>query len=254
MTTAARPDAPTGEDMVDRARAMRAWLVERQAETEQLTYYPPATHDAFRDAGFYRMLVPRRYGGYECGLPTFWRVVIEVARGCPSSAWCLCLASGHALQVASLFDAEVQDELFGDGDFLAAAVAAPAGTARRTDDGWVLNSTHPYSSGAPYSTHYVGQTFGPAGADGAPTMLLFVAPRSAWTMLDDWGATLGLKGSGSRSVRFDDAHLPAGYVARERLAARHRPDQRHARVRASRQPDVPRSLDELLPGRARRRS
>jgi 3-hydroxy-9,10-secoandrosta-1,3,5(10)-triene-9,17-dione monooxygenase len=191
---------------------MRAWLVERQAETEQLTYYPPATHDAFRDAGFYRMLVPRRYGGYECGLPTFWRVVIEVARGCPSSAWCLCLASGHALQVASLFDAEVQDELFGDGDFLAAAVAAPAGTARRTDDGWVLNSTHPYSSGAPYSTHYVGQTFGPAGADGAPTMLLFVAPRSAWTMLDDWGATLGLKGSGSHSVRFDDAHLPARYV------------------------------------------
>jgi 3-hydroxy-9,10-secoandrosta-1,3,5(10)-triene-9,17-dione monooxygenase len=33
--------------------------------------------------------------------------------------------------------------------------------------------------------------------------MLFVAPRSSWTMLDDWGDSLGLKGSASHSVRFD---------------------------------------------------
>ena len=212
VNSVAERDAPTTEEMIGRARAMRPRLLDRQAETEQLSSYPPATHEEFLEAGFYRMLVPRRFGGYEVGLPTFWRVVMEVARGCPSSAWCLCLASGHALQVASMFGAEVQEELFGDGHFLAAAVAAPAGSAQRTDDGWLLSSTHPYSSGAPYSTHYLGQTFGPPGADGAPTMLLFVAPRSAWTMLDDWGSTLGLKGSGSNSVRFENAHLPARFV------------------------------------------
>jgi 3-hydroxy-9,10-secoandrosta-1,3,5(10)-triene-9,17-dione monooxygenase len=212
LTRDSTREAPTAAELVARARAMRPLLLERQAETEQLTHYPPATHEEFLGAGFYRMLVPRRYGGYEQDLPTFWRVVMEVARGCPSSAWSLCLASGHALQVASIFGGDVQEEVFGDGDFLAAAVAAPAGSARPTDGGWVINSTHPYSSGAPFSTHYVGQTFGPAGADGAPTMLLFVAPRSAWTVLDDWGSTLGLKGSGSHSVRFENAHLPARYV------------------------------------------
>ena len=45
--------------------------------------------------------------------------------------------------------------------------------------------------------------------DGPPAMLLFVAPRSEWTMLDDWGDTLGLKGSGSHSVRFDGGRIPA---------------------------------------------
>ena len=33
--------------------------------------------------------------------------------------------------------------------------------------------------------------------------MLFVAPRSSWEMLDDWGDSSGLKGSASHSVRFD---------------------------------------------------
>jgi 3-hydroxy-9,10-secoandrosta-1,3,5(10)-triene-9,17-dione monooxygenase len=43
-------------------------------------------------------------------------------------------------------------------------------------------------------------------------MLLFVAPRSEWTMLDDWGAHLGLKGSGSQSVRFEHGRVPAHWA------------------------------------------
>jgi alkylation response protein AidB-like acyl-CoA dehydrogenase len=38
--------------------------------------------------------------------------------------------------------------------------------------------------------------------------MLFVAPRSEWTMLDDWGHTLGLKGSGSNSLVFDGGRIP----------------------------------------------
>jgi alkylation response protein AidB-like acyl-CoA dehydrogenase len=51
-----------------------------------------------------------------------------------------------------------------------------------------------------------------ADAAGMPRMCLFVAPRSAFTQLDDWGDTLGLKGTGSHSIRFDGAVLPAHAV------------------------------------------
>jgi 3-hydroxy-9,10-secoandrosta-1,3,5(10)-triene-9,17-dione monooxygenase len=214
-STSIAPPEPdlTPAEIVARAVALQPQLVERQSETEQLTYYPEETHQEFLAAGFYRMLIPRRYGGYEFDLPTFWRVVIALARGCPSSAWCMCLAAGHALQVGSLFEERAQAELFGNGDFRCPAVAAPAGSATPTEDGWVIDSKHPYSSGAPYSTHYMGQTF-VAGGDpsGPPTILLFIAPRSVWRMLDDWGDTLGLKGSGSHSVVFENAHVPAHYV------------------------------------------
>jgi 3-hydroxy-9,10-secoandrosta-1,3,5(10)-triene-9,17-dione monooxygenase len=215
-TTSAGTIAPpepglTPKEVIARAEALREKLVEGQAATEERTYYSEEMHREFLEAGFYRMLVPRRYGGYEFDLPTFLRVIVAIARGCPSSAWCLCLASGHALQVGALFPERAQVELFGDGDFRCAAVAAPAGIARPVDGGWELDSTHPYSSGAPYSTHYMGQTFTPGEEPGGPPgpILLFVAPRSAWTMLDDWGDTLGLKGSGSHSIRFERARIPA---------------------------------------------
>ncbi len=205
----------TTAELIARADELRPLLVERQAETEQRTYYSEETHQAFRDAGFYKILVPKRYGGFELDLGSFWRVIIAVARGCPSSAWCLCLAAGHALQTAALFEEDVQAELFGDdGYYLCPAVAAPSGSAKRVEGGWELTSTHAYSSGAPYATHYMGQTFAagaePGGSPGA--LLLFVAPRDSWTMLDDWGDLLGLKGSGSHSVRFENAFIPERFV------------------------------------------
>jgi 3-hydroxy-9,10-secoandrosta-1,3,5(10)-triene-9,17-dione monooxygenase len=203
-----QPDL-TPAQMVQRAAEIGPTLVERQAETEERTSYAPDTHEAFREAGFYRLLVPRRYGGYEFDIPTFVRVIMHVSHGCPSTGWQLCLAHAHTLLVASWFEERAQDELFADGDFLCPSVAAPVGRAQRSGDGhWILNGTHRYCSGAPYGTHYLGQTFPPSG----DRPMLFVAPRSEWTMLDDWGHTLGLKGSGSNSIVFEDGRIPEHYA------------------------------------------
>ncbi|MFD7706320.1 hypothetical protein [Streptomyces sp. NPDC059786] len=79
----------TERELIGRAVSMRPALPERQPETERLTHCPQATHDDFLRAGFYRMLQPRGYGGYECGLPAFYRVVTEIPRGCPSTGWAL---------------------------------------------------------------------------------------------------------------------------------------------------------------------
>ena len=205
-------DPVTGDELVARADELRPRLVELQAETEARTYYSEEIHQAFLEARFYDVLGPKRYGGLELDLGTFWRLGMALARGCPSTAWCLCLPAGHALQTGMLFPEDVQAELFG-GLYICPAVAAPAGSAKRIEGGWELTSTHPYSSGAPYATHYMGQTFAaPEQEGGPPQMLLFVAPRESWTMLDDWGDTLGLKGSGSHSVRFEQAFIPERFV------------------------------------------
>jgi 3-hydroxy-9,10-secoandrosta-1,3,5(10)-triene-9,17-dione monooxygenase len=205
-------DPVTGDELVARADELRPRLVELQAETEARTYYSEEIHQAFLEARFYDVLGPKRYGGLELDLGTFWRLGMALARGCPSTAWCLCLPAGHALQTGMLFPEDVQAELFG-GLYICPAVAAPAGSAKRVEGGWELTSTHPYSSGAPYATHYMGQTFAAPGQEGGPPqMLLFVAPRESWTMLDDWGDTLGLKGSGSHSVRFEQAFIPERFV------------------------------------------
>ena len=204
--------------MIERAVAMRELLKERAAETEQRSHPTDDIHQACLDAGFYRCYVPRRYGGYAFGAPTFMRVIQELARGDVGAAWCIALASAHALQVASWWPEQAQEEIFGDGDFRAAAVAAPIGPATHGDGEWALNGRVAYCSGIPLSTHYMGQAL-IAGADGTPTerMLLFVAPRSAFEILDDWGRLAGLKGSGSNSITFTDGRIPEHWAIEDAL-------------------------------------
>jgi 3-hydroxy-9,10-secoandrosta-1,3,5(10)-triene-9,17-dione monooxygenase len=186
-------DAQTGrigaEGIVERAIELRPLLIEQAPETE----------------------APRRYGGLELDITTWLRLILEVAHGDIQAGWCLTLAAGHALQVASYYEQQAQDEIFGDGDFRAAAVAAPMGNARKVDGGWRVTGAWPYSSGAPYSTHYFGQTLIKAD-DAPPRMMLFVAERSQWEMLEDWGDLLGLKGSGSHTVRLEDGFVPDGWA------------------------------------------
>jgi len=221
MASPPEPDL-TPREVIARAVALRPRLIEQQAECEERTYYSEELHREFLAAGFYRLYVPRRYGGYEFDAPTFMRVVLELARGCPSTAWCMGLASAHALQVASWWDERAQEEIFGDGDFRAAAVAAPIGPATASGDGWELNGKVSYASGIPYSTHYMGQAVMPGeSAEGMPRMLLFVAPQSEWTMLDDWGHLLGLKGSGSHSITFEGARIPAHWALEDTLMVDH---------------------------------
>ncbi|HST49741.1 acyl-CoA dehydrogenase family protein [Jatrophihabitans sp.] len=198
--------------LIERAKALAPAVVARQRETEELTHYGEDLHQAFRDAGFYRITVPKRYGGYEFGFETFLQIAMILCRADPSTGWMYCLGAAHSLFAATVFEEKTQAEIFSDGDFIAPLVNTPYGTARRAaDGGWILNGVWRYCSGAPYATHFIGNTM-IVGEDGTPQgPLLFIAPRDQWEMLDDWGGQLGLKGSGSNSIRFSDGHIPAHY-------------------------------------------
>lgn len=212
-TTAVPEPDLTPDQLVARAVALRPELIERQADAEQRTYYSDEMHQKFLDAGFYRTYVPRRFGGYEFDVKTMTRIQLELARGDMSTAWCMGLASNHALQVASWFGEEAQVEALGDGNFRAASVAAPTVIATPVDGGWELNGTIAYCSGIPYSNWYMGQAIMPGTqANGEPRVMLFIAPESEWEMLNDWGDQLGLRGSGSQSIRFEGGRLASHLV------------------------------------------
>ena len=120
----------TPREIVARAAAMRPELLERQAETEEHTFYAQDVHRAFTEAGFYRILQPRRFGGHEFDLETYFRVIIEIARGCPSTGWCLCLGGAHVLQVASMYDEAAQASFFGPDGHLRVRVLRRPGRRR----------------------------------------------------------------------------------------------------------------------------
>ena len=203
------------DQMVARAVALRSRLRHDQAQTEANSRYSKDMHDAFTEAGFYRILQPRMFGGYEFEPQTFYRTIIEIARGCPSTGWMLCLGAGHALQIGSSFSKVAQAEIFGpDGHFVAPLSVGnvPGGRpARPVDGGYRVSGTWRYASGVPYSTHFTGLA-DTDGSDPAESLLV-VVPRGDYEVLDDWGDLIGLKGSGSNSVVVDDAFVPAHHTA-----------------------------------------
>jgi 3-hydroxy-9,10-secoandrosta-1,3,5(10)-triene-9,17-dione monooxygenase len=203
----------TPDELIERAVALRPRLRAEQDETERRGVHSEALHQEFRKAGFYRCIQPRRFGGYEFDLKTFYRLAIELSRGDPSTGWCVLLGAGHALMLGAYFSEEAQAAGFGpDGNFNGPSVAAPNGTATPNDAGWLVNGKWAYASGAPYATHFLPTVLVSGGVPGPPRAGIALIPRAQWTMLDDWGGILGMRGSGSNSIVVVDAQLPQNHV------------------------------------------
>lgn len=207
----------TPDVVVARAAAMRPMLRAQQDEADARGCYSAEVHEAFKQAGFYRILQPKMFGGYEFDFPTFIRVVMEISRGHPATGWCFTLTASHALVVGAHFPEEVQREIFGpEGDFRAPHRAPPTGTFTRVDGGYRVSGRWSYASGIPVATHFIGG--GLIREEGKPPRLVnIIVPRANITVLDDWGggATLGMEASGSNTVELTDVFVPDRHIFTE---------------------------------------
>ena len=207
----------TPEAMIARAREMRRMLRAQQAECERAGRILPATNDAFVRAGFYRIVQPRRFGGYEFDVATFHRVMIEIARGCPSSGWVLALTAAHTLILAR-FEERAQIEAYGaDGEFRAPASGAPASVVREPD-GCRVKGFWDYASGCDVGTHFIGPGV-VLGAEGErPQQVLLLLNPSDYTIVDNW-QMFAMQGTGSKRVLIEKEIVVPGYrVARGGLS------------------------------------
>ncbi len=103
----------TPDEIVDRARAMVPGAARAFCGNRTVTHAPAATVQDCVDAGFYRILQPRRFGGYEFGLRTFCDVMKHLSRGCTSTGWVLTLTSAHTFHLGAFPEAG-QEEIYGE--------------------------------------------------------------------------------------------------------------------------------------------
>jgi 3-hydroxy-9,10-secoandrosta-1,3,5(10)-triene-9,17-dione monooxygenase len=182
----------------------------RQEEAEALCRMPEATSRELIDAGFYRILQPRRFGGYEFDLPTFSRVAISLARGCPSTGWAFTLTAGHAHLLAAYFSEAAQVEIAGDdGDIRVPGRFRP-GTAVEVEGGYRVTGTYDYVSGCDTATYL---TFGFAldedlTAGELATDIITLIPFDQVEIIHNWDV-LGLRGTGSNRVVVEDVFVPS---------------------------------------------
>jgi 3-hydroxy-9,10-secoandrosta-1,3,5(10)-triene-9,17-dione monooxygenase len=201
-------DRPDAEELVRRASALVPMLRERADEVEKNRSVPPDIIQSFKDAGFFRILQPARWGGYEMNPVVFMRVLSELGRGCCSSAWNMMILGVHNWEFG-LMDARAGEDVWGEDDSVVIASSyPPAGTLTEVEGGYVLNGRWPTSSGCDHGQWaFIGAL--KKTAEGQPVdRLALLVPRSDYEIIDDWHV-FGLAGTGSKSLLLKDVFVPA---------------------------------------------
>ncbi len=199
---------PGAEALIRRAQALVPALRERAAQAAQQRRVPAETVRQMQDAGLFRVLQARRYGGYELSPEVFYEIQMTLAQACMSTAWIYGVIAVHNWQMALLDDRASQDVWADDTSVLIASSYMPKGQVRRVDGGFRFSGRWGYSSGVDHCQWVLLGGLVPAETEGEPPEYrTFLVPRGDFEVLDTWD-TMGLRGTGSHDVVVSDVFVP----------------------------------------------
>jgi resorcinol 4-hydroxylase (FADH2) len=205
-----RPRSSNAAWWLDAARAMGSVACELAEESESNRKISPRIVDLMKASGLHRLLQPASFGGADRPIADLVDAVGIVARQYGSAGWVLAVLAGHALDVRE-FSHEAQADVWGaDPDALACSSYAPMGKVEKVEGGYRLSGLYPFASGCDYAQWAVLGVMRPAGDPAATSpnpMMRMIVPMGDAHIVDDW-QTLGLRGTGSKSLRFDDVFIP----------------------------------------------
>jgi 3-hydroxy-9,10-secoandrosta-1,3,5(10)-triene-9,17-dione monooxygenase len=197
------------QELLAAARAMGPALRERRARAKAEARVPDATVEEFREAGFFKILQPEKWGGYAMDPQVFYAVGLEVARYCPSSAWILGVIAVHNWQLAVFDDQAAQDVWGEDPSVLISSSYAPVGKVKVVEGGFRLSGRWSFSSGSEHCKWaFLGAVVPtPEAPFDMANYRTFLVPIEDYEIVHNWDV-VGLQGTGSHDVVVDDVFVP----------------------------------------------
>ncbi|MCW2673111.1 MAG: flavin-dependent monooxygenase [Frankiales bacterium] len=196
------------EKVLEAVQDLLPAIAERADRCEAERQVPAETVTELREAGIFRMLQPKRWGGLEADPVDFYEVVRDLASVCGSTGWVTSVLGVHPWQLA-LFPDQAQRDVWGeDHDTLVSSSYAPTGRLTPVDGGYECTGRWSFSSG---SAHCQWVLLGAIvmGAEGQPVdFLTIVVPRRDYLIDDVWDV-VGLRGTGSNDIVIDKVFIPA---------------------------------------------
>lgn len=198
----------TPDVYLDRVRVLLPVLRERAPAAEKLRRLPDETFADFQEAGLFRALQPRRYGGYELDPDVFYQAVMEVGKVCGSSAWILGVIGVHNWHLA-IFSPLAQEDVWGEDTSIQLSTSlAPTGTVKRVEGGYRLSGRWSFSSGCDFCQWAaLGGIVPPIEKDRPADARVFLLPRRDYEIDDNW-RVMGLCATGSKDIVVEDAFVP----------------------------------------------
>jgi alkylation response protein AidB-like acyl-CoA dehydrogenase len=201
------------QSILDAAIALAPKIRAAAAETEAARRLPPQIVAALKDAGVFRMVMPREWGGPELDPLMQLRVIEALARADGAAGWCAMINSDGGYFTAFI-DQDEARAMYRDLDAPTAASLHWAGRAQQVAGGFRVSGRWKFASGCQHSVWFLGSCAVYDGdtprkrGDGGPEVRMCFIPCAQGEVIDTWYST-GLRGSGSHDFAVNEVFVPA---------------------------------------------
>lgn len=195
------------DEALRRARALLPELRKLSAGSEIARRLTPEIQALLDESGLLRFLQPKRWGGMELPFVSYLDVPEMLGRADCSIAWNFANVAVHHWMLA-LYDPKAQEEVWADNPdaIIASGIAYPQGKARKVDGGVVLSGVWNFSSSVDPATWNMLACIVRDG-DKVIDHRMCLLPRADYEIMDDWD-TMGMRGTGSNSVKVSEVFVP----------------------------------------------
>jgi 3-hydroxy-9,10-secoandrosta-1,3,5(10)-triene-9,17-dione monooxygenase len=203
----ARAQVLDNADPVALAAELRPLLARNAAQTERDRRLPQENIDALEAANLFKLMTPRRRGGYGVPLAAALSAHAELAKGCASTAW-VTMIVGTCLWLASLLPDRGQEEIFeSPADLRISGVISATIKGRRVAGGMRVSGKNGFASGCLHSSWALLCFAVEDAAHKVVDQVIGFAPMSEVQIEDTWFVA-GMRGTGSNTLVAKDLFIP----------------------------------------------
>ncbi|HTP97269.1 MAG TPA: acyl-CoA dehydrogenase family protein [Burkholderiales bacterium] len=195
------------DEALRRARELVPFLRERAAAGDQTRHMPAEVEAELHRLGLFRYMQPKRFGGMELDFVSYFDIPETLAQGDAATAWTVTNIAAHHRSLA-LYEIKAQEEIWGENPdaMIASGIAYAQGRGRKVDGGIELSGTWNFSSGVELASWNMLACV--VYENDKPVDYRMCMIRSGeYEVLDDW-YTIGMRATGSRTVRCKDVFVP----------------------------------------------
>jgi len=162
-------------------------------------------------SGWFKLLVPQNYGGLQITLPDLVRLQEAISWADGSTGWVVTLCSG-AGWFGGFINTGLAAQIFNTPDVCLAGSGAVSGEAEITPNGFRINGSWNYASGAHHATHFTANCIIKKDGkkllndDGTDLVRPFIIEKDKVELLPTW-KHLGMVATGSHTFTINNADV-----------------------------------------------
>jgi alkylation response protein AidB-like acyl-CoA dehydrogenase len=204
------------QDLVDQARAVaRRALAPRATEYDRAAQFPAENFTDLAEAGLLGLLIPTELGGRGADMVAYTGAIAELAEACGSTALIFAMHCGATRLLSASTDpaaTAVLRKVVDNGELIAwgfsepgtgGNILNPALRAAPGDDGFTLEGTKAFCTGAGHVDHYlINTSSGESEFRRSQSMFLLPSNTDGLTVKETWDA-LGMRANCANTVVLD---------------------------------------------------